>query len=501
MSGLVVCRDGLAGIIYQTSPGTGKGITLFYKMGIYYPLTCFPVARMIDAQQGGQRRPIFYGWYIVATCIFIAFVTNGARNSFGIFVLPMSEEFEWSRGTISFAAALGFLVNGLTQPFMGKLLDRFGGRKVIISSLIIFGLATVALSLTFHLLFLIFIFGFLSSVALSGMSLNNTGSLLSRWFRRRRATVVGLNASGLSAGGLLLVPLGMYLLQATNWRITWIAFGLLILVMSVPLAFFFLRDDPKDMDLNPDGEQSLPGMAPGSGAGRLAGILDTDRWLESFRSAPIWQMTIAYFACGYTTAVLSVHFVPFAASLGLTEQAEYGILGIKLDGAMLAAIIFSLMMGLNVVGSIGAGILSDKFSRKNMLALVYFVRGSAYMLMLASVEFLGLGAPALVLFAIVAGVSWIATAPLTTALIADVYGVRALGTISGVAFLVHAVGSGISIWLAGFLFDLTGSYTVPFGIAGLMLFPASLIAFSIKERTYSSRYRTAEPAPVPVAGD
>ena len=460
--------------------------------------------------QGAERKPIYYGWYIVATCIFLAFVTNGARNSFGIFVLPIELEFGWSRSDLSLAAALGFLVNGLTQPFMGKLLDRYGGRKVIISSLALFGVATVALSRIpdFHMdvgvdllpwidipepnigfLYLIFIFGFVSSVALSGMSLNNTGTLLSRWFQRRRATVVGLNAAGLSAGGLLLVPLGMYLLLATNWRITWIAFGLLILVLSVPLAFFFLRDDPKVMNLNPDGEDSLPGVAPGAGAGRVSGILDTDRWAESLRSLPFWQMTIAYFACGYTTAVLSVHFVPFAASLGVGPQT--------------AAFIFALMMGLNVVGSIGAGILSDKFSRKNMLTLVYFLRGTAYLLMLVGVEVFGLGAPALIIFAIIAGISWIATAPLTTALIADVYGVRALGTISGMAFLVHAIGSGISIWLAGYLFDLTGSYTIPFAIAGVLLFPAALFAFSIKERKYSSRYNPvqAPAATVPAAGD
>ena len=446
---------------------------------------------MSSEQPGAKRKPIFYGWYIVATCIFVAFVTNGARNSFGIFVIPMSEEFEWSRGTISFAAALGFLVNGITQPFMGRLLDRFGGRKVIISSLALFGVATVALSLTFHYLFLIFVFGFVSSVALSGMSLNNTGSLLSRWFRRRRATVVGLNAAGLSAGGLVLVPMGIYLLEGTNWRITWVAFGVLILALSVPLAYFFLKDDPRDMSLVPDGDDEPAAGSAAANARRNMGILDTDRWAQSLRSMPIWQMTIAYFACGYTTAVLSVHFVPFADSLGIS--------------AKVAASIFALMMGLNVVGSIGAGILSDKFSRKNMLALVYFVRGTAYMLMLAGVELLGLGAPALLLFAIVAGISWIATAPLTTALIADVYGVRALGTISGMAFLVHAAGSALSIWLAGFLFDLTGSYTLPFIIAGLMLFPAAAFAFSIKERKYSSRYRVAEPgaepAAVPAAGD
>ena len=453
--------------------------------------------------EGGAkaRKPVFYGWYIVATCIFVAFVTNGARNSFGIFVLPMSEEFEWSRGTISFAAALGFLVNGITQPFMGRLLDRFGGRRVIVTSIAVFGVATVLLSLTFHYLFLIFMFGVVSSIALSGMSLNNTGTLLSRWFRRRRATVVGLNASGLSAGGLVLVPLGMYLLQSTNWRVTWVAFGVAVLVLSVPLAYFFLKDDPKDLGLSPDGDEDPVGASSASGFNRIAGMLDTDRWAQSFRSMPIWQMTIAYFACGYTTAVLSVHFLPFANSLGLTEEAEISVMSFTMNGALLASFIFALMMGLNVVGSIGAGILSDKFSRKNMLALVYFVRGSAYMLMLAGVEFLGLGAGALLIFAIVAGISWIATAPLTTALIADVYGVRALGTISGVAFMIHAFGSFISIWVAGELFDLTGSYTLPFLIAGLMLFPASVFAFAIKEKKYSSRYQSVEPAVMPAAGD
>lgn len=434
------------------------------------------------ATERAPSQGIFYGWYIVATCIFVAFVTNGARNSFGIFVLPMSEEFAWDRGTISLAAALGFLFNGLTQPFMGKLLDRFGGRRVIVASLIVFGLATVALSLTFHLLFLIFLFGFVSSVALSGMSLNNTGALLARWFRRRRATVVGLNAAGLSAGGLLLVPFGMFLLQATNWRITWVAFGLMVLLLSVPLAFLFLRDQPSDLGLSPDGDAAPAGAGPQAGGRerRRAGLLDTDSWRQSFQSMPIWQMTIAYFACGYTTAVLSIHFVPFAHSLGVPEQS--------------AALIFGLMMGLNIVGSIGAGILSDKFSRKNMLGLVYFVRGTAYMTLLAGVEFMGWGTAALLVFAVVAGISWIATAPLTTALIADVYGLRALGTITGVAFLVHAAGSALSIWLAGELFDLTGSYTIPFLIAGLTLFPASIFAFSIREKRYSSRYRTVDSA-------
>ena len=116
------------------------------------------------------RPGIYFGWYIVATFFFLALLTNGVRSAFGIFVIPMSEEFGWSRGSISFAAALGTLVNGATQPFLGRLYDGTGGRRVIIPGLIVIGLATLLLSLTFHILFLVFMFGFVAGTAYSAAS-------------------------------------------------------------------------------------------------------------------------------------------------------------------------------------------------------------------------------------------------------------------------------------------------------------------------------------------
>ena len=171
-----------------------------------------------------------------------------------------------------------------------------------------------------------------------------------------------------------------------------------------------------------------------------------------------------------TTGVLSVHFVPYALDQGFSPG--------------LAALIFGFMMFLNILGSLGAGWISDKYNRKTILGLVYLVRGLGYMLLLTLPAPLGLW-----IFAAVAGVSWIATAPLTTALTADVYGLRALGTISGVSFLFHAIGSFFSVLFAGLMFDLTGSYTIPFLLAGVLLFPAALSAFTIKEHKYSSRYQ------------
>ena len=188
-----------------------------------------------------NKSPMYYGWYIVATAMIIGFIGAGSRQGFGIFVVPMSEEFGWNRGTISFAASLGFLLNGVVQPFMGSFFDKLGGRKVILTCLLVLGITTLSLAFTFHILFLIFVFGVVSSCALSGVSITTTGALLSKWFRKRRATAVSISAAGMSLGGLILVPFSMYLLQATNWRVTWAVLGFMILGISLPMALSLIH--------------------------------------------------------------------------------------------------------------------------------------------------------------------------------------------------------------------------------------------------------------------
>ena len=426
------------------------------------------------------KPPVFYGWYIVATVAFVAFIAVGASTNFTIFVIPMSLEFDWNRTTISSVGAIGALVSGLSQPFLGHLFDRHG-RKVILISLLIVGLTTIALSFTHHFLFLAIMFGFVLSGARSGGSISNTGALLSRWFHRRRATVLGLNAAGSSLGGLLLVPLGMFLLEATSWRVTWATMGVLVLALALPMAYFFLRNDPAELGLNPDGDLEPPEGTPAAAAVRRRGTFEVDRWSKSFRIPPIWQLSAAYTVCGITTGIISFHLVPYAIGEGISPVT--------------AATIFGFMMGLNALGSLGASMLSDRFRRKDVLAAVYFVRGIGYILLLVLPPTLGLW-----VFAVFAGFSWVASPPVNNALIADIYGLRALGAITGVSFLCHQVGGFFSILLAGYLFDLTGSYTLPFALAGSLLFPAALAIFTIKEEKYSVRYQTGAAAAAAAAG-
>ncbi|MEC9288758.1 MAG: MFS transporter [Chloroflexota bacterium] len=415
------------------------------------------------------KAPLYFGWYVCAATVFIAFVTTGARSSFGIFIIPLEEEFGWSRFMLSSAVGTGFLVNGLTQPFVGRLFDQFSGRTVIMVGLVIAGLATASLSLTFNYLFLFFVFGILLSTAMSGASVTNTMALLAKWFHRRRSTVLGINVAGASLGGLTLVPFGMFLLQATSWRVTWAALGLIILVLALPMVYFFIRNDPADMGLQPDGDTEEATSANKLESKR--GPIEVEKWSESFRSWPMWQISMAYTVCGITTGMISAHFVPYAIGQGLSGT--------------LAALAFGVMMALNVVGGLGAGFLGDRFGRKNLLAAVYVLRGIAFIFLL-----LFPGATGVWIFALLAGFSWIASVPLTTSLTADVYGLRALATISGISFLCHQVGSFVSILAAGLLFDITDSYTLPFAIGGALLFPAAISAFSVRERKYSARYQT-----------
>ena len=436
-------------------------------------------------QPRGTYGGIYYGWYVTLTAMFVAAVTLGSRGAFGVFVIPMSETFDWSRTTISVAAAAGVLVNGVTQPVVGHLFDRFDSRKVILISLLVVGLGTAGLSLTFHYLFLVFLFSFVLSTAMSGASEGTLGPLLARWFVRRRTTVMGLMVAGGALGGFTLIPLSAYLVELSNWRVAWIALGAIITVLALPLGIMFLKNSPGVMGLQPDGDPQPP--PDDSPPGVRRGLFEVERWRESFSSPPIWNLSVAFTVCGVSVGAIAIHFPPYA-------EEQIGV------SPTLAGVIFGYMMGLSVVGDLAGSWLADHFGRKNVLAGVYFIRGLAYVALLGGLVAVEreialplVGSPGLAslwTFATLAGLSWIASVPVTNSLTADIYGLRALATIFGISLMCHQVGSFVSILLAGVLYDATGSYFLPFAIAGSLLFPAALTAFLIDEKKYSGRYQS-----------
>ncbi|MEE8465398.1 MAG: MFS transporter, partial [Dehalococcoidia bacterium] len=368
------------------------------------------------------KKPIYYGWYLVAVCFFIVLIAAGARSSFGAFFNPMREDFGWSFGLTSLAISIGMLVGGLFGPIGGYLLDKLGGRTVILWGLVIMGASTILLSLTPNILFLILMFGIATSIGTTGAGTSTTIALLARWFRRRRTMALGLVTAGLSAGGLVMVPLAAYLIQATDWRIAWVVLGIIILGVGLPVAFLLLKNDPKEMGLLPDGDPEPPEGNSNSQAEVARTPLEAEAWTEPLRTAPYWQITAAYFVCGATTGIMSAHFIPYAQDKGMALT--------------MAATAFGAMSFLNIVGVVIISALANKFPRKNLLGVVYALRGVGYAVHIVVPAPWGIWG-----FVAIMGFSWIATLPLNTSLTADIYGLKYLGTLTGVTFLFHQVGS------------------------------------------------------------
>jgi MFS family permease len=416
-----------------------------------------------------SKQTIFYGWFVLAASFFVLFVSTGTRSSLGFFVLPMTEEFEWSRGSMSMALGIGWFANGVAQPAIGRLYDMYGGRLVVSISLLVIGVCTILLSATQSLWFLIGVYGVIS-VAAGGASLVTLHAVLAKWFYFRRGLVMSISTSGISTGALVLAPFTAYMILWAGWRMTWVVLGFVVLI-ALPMSFILIRDNQTGIGDSGGADFSSPPTAdPRDTDEHPRGILETDYWVQSYRSHPIWQLTGAYFVCGMTTAIISFHYVPFAIDRGFSVGN--------------AGLAFGLMSGLNVVGVLGVGTVSDKMSQKYLLGIVYGVRGLAYAMLLFVPGFFGLWG-----FAIVAGLSWIASAPLTSSLTADIYGTRNLGTIGGMTTLAHQLGGAISIAMGGMLYDLFGSYDVPFAISGSLLIAASVASFSVAETKYSMRYQ------------
>ncbi len=377
---------------------------------------------------------------------------------------------QWARNDITRVLSLGIFVGALSFIVMGYLYDKYGGRRVISAALIMVGISVFLLSRVNSIFGLILIYGILGSFASSGASFVTIHSLLAKWFYRRRGLAMSLSAAGGSIGPLLFAPFCAFLIEAFDWRTAFLFIGGMVLFIGAPLSALLLRDDP--LGQIPDSERDETGIQDkdkGKAQVEMEGPLFTSRWKQALSTSPFWQLSAAYLVCGITTNIISVHFVPFAEDQGVPK--------------ITAATIFGIMMGLNSVGVISAGVLSQKFSQHRVLGFTYALRGIAYLALLTIGGTTGMWA-----FALIAGMSWIATASVTSSLVADIYGVRNLGTLNGMSNMVHQIGGAVSVLVAGELQAVTGSYEIPFAIAGATLLFASIAAFSVKEKKYSYRY-------------
>ncbi len=416
------------------------------------------------------QRGIFYGWYIVAAVFFMVFVSIGFRQSYGLFLPSWTEEYEVSVSFLSTVAFVGWMVNGIAQPVVGGLADRYGARVVAGVSIAVLGVSTIGMAFSFNIWALAFFYATLASFSNAGAMFTPLTPLISRWFVRRRGAALSVITAGGSGGAMLLIPFAAYLLELANWRVALAVIAGIMLVLVLPLVFLVVRDRPSAMGLRPDGDAAT--NADGSRRPQIYdGPLTVSHWRQAYHSAPMWQLTLTYVVCGVTTAVIAVHFVSFAKTEGINETT--------------AALAFALLSFANMASVLIMGFfISDRVQRKNALTVIYAVRGLGFLALLVFPSPMGLW-----VFAVVAGSSWLATVPQTSALTAEVYGVRNVGTITGMLTMVHMCAGAVAVLVAGFSFDYFGSYDPFWVVSVLMLGGASFMAWTLREREVSARYR------------
>ncbi len=411
---------------------------------------------MTHAEQEQDRGG--YRWVVLAAAFFMTFMTIGTRSTLGVFFKSIIDELGWSRGTLSMVVAVNVWLGGFLQPFIGNVMDRYGVKWLFLISSVVFGTGIGLISFTNNVGYLLVIYGIVLSLAMAGTSISLCNALVAQWFPSHlRGLALGINNSAMAIGQFCMVWISAQLLYAVGWRMSHIYLGIAALIITVPMAC-----------LIPRRRQQARGQSDGEPSRVAQGPLESESWRSALRSAPLWQINGSYFVCGMTVALFT-HFIPFATDRGLATEK--------------AAFIFGLLSVFAVVGALLSGAISDRLGRKNVMGLAYAVRAVAFALLLFWRQDLALYA-----FAVLAGLSWLATPTSVSALTSEVYGMRALGTLNGIALLLHQIGFGASVWLAGVLYDTTGSYDIPFGLAVAALAGASLVSFGIAERRYSSRY-------------
>lgn len=413
-----------------------------------------------------QEQPQAYRWIILGAACLMGFMLVGARETLGNFLKPITTELQWDRETISLVAAINLWLSGLLQPFTGYVMDRFGPKWLMTISVLLYGVGVLLVAFTHSVWYLIVVYGILVGCATAGSSISLTNAVVAQWFpAQRRAFAISLNNAGVALGRLALLSLSFYAFTLYGWRSTHIYLGLAILVVAIPAALLL----PRRHAVTTSGGSGRPRPA-------VQAPLEVTHWTDSLKTPPLWQLMGGYFVCGMTVN-LSMHFIAFATDHGFLHAEA-----VKAQSTMALMIFF---------GSLLAGLVSDRIGSKNVLGIAYAMRAVAFATLLLWHHWL-----ALYVFAVVGGLSWLATPPSVTALTGEIYGMRTLGTLGGFSLLSHQIGGGLSVWLAGKFFDLTGSYDISFTMAAIALVGASLVSFSIAERRYSIRYAI----PVAAAG-
>jgi MFS family permease len=424
------------------------------------------------------RRRVHPAW-VVAGVAFVALLgAAGFRAAPGVLMVPLQDEFGWSRGTLSLAVGVNLVLFGLTAPFAAALMDRFGIRRVTTCALLLIAVGsglTVFVQASWQLVLL---WGVLVGLGTGSMALVFAATVAQRWFVRRRGLVTGILTAGSATGQLVFLPVVAAVAEHSGWRVASLIIAAAALAV-VPLVVLALRDHPSDLGVTAYGAEEPARRENGDHRGtahalepdqipvvaqRGAARLALTALRDASRTRTFWALMAGFAICGATTnGLIGTHFVPAAHDHGM--------------GATTAAGLLAVVGVFDIVGTIGSGWLTDRYDPRLLLGFYYLFRGVGLallpMLLSDAVQ------PSVVAFVVIYGLDWVATVPPTVALCRELFG--ASGTVVfGWVFASHQIGAAVASVAAGVTRDRTGTYTAAWLGAALLCVVAAVISVRVR---------------------
>lgn len=400
----------------------------------------------------------YFGWNIVAAAATLTLISVGMRLGIGPFFLPMAQDLGFSRSLLATIVAVGMLCYGLAMPLAGLLVARYGTRFVLLVGTAIVVAATVWTATTRSPLGFLLSFGVLMSAGLGFTSPVALTPVISRWFRRQRGMALFFLSTGSMAGMAAMTPVFTWAIANWGWRATLLGYAGAFTAFTLLAALLVIRDDaPAHADLLPDeiAAERASTAAPAQSL-PLAGALNT---------VPFWKIVAGMFACGFSMNLLGTHGMPMLMDHGF--DAMTSSLGIGTIGFVA------------IFGTVVLGRLADRLPRRNILATIYLIRGLGFFaLVLVGTHW------ELYIAATIGGLVWAGSIAMSSAILADIYGVRLVGVLYGLAYLGHQVGGMLSSWLGGWGYETFGTHWVAFGSAGVLLLGAAFVAMQLPKRGF-----------------
>ncbi|RPK04755.1 MFS transporter [Priestia endophytica] len=405
-----------------------------------------------------MKRTFHYAWIIVFVTFLTFLAVQGVRLSFGAFVEPWETEFSMDRGTISLISTLSFIIYGLSQPLIGRLVDKLGARVILSFSTFLVGVSIFLTSFVTQPWQLFFLYGILVSLGVGGASNVAATVVVTNWFNEKRGLAFGIMEAGFGAGQMLLVPGSLLLIQRLDWKTTVIILGIFLMFIVFPTILLFLRNHPKEKGLVPIGGEGIEEEI----VKEKASNTNFSLW-KVFLKREFWFLIFPFAICGFTTTgLMDTHLIPFSHDHGFSTSVTS------------AAV--SLLAGFNIIGILISGVVADRWSSRKMLFFLYGIRALSICILLYSHNSI-----LLLIFAVLFGLVDFATVAPTQLLATQYFKEYSIGFILGWLFLSHQIGSALGAYLPGLFYSETSSYNVSFYLSIIILVGAAILNLLLPE--------------------